>query len=181
MFWQWTAVREEWIISQWLSLILGKNIGQAGDGTSNLLSSIRNATDWAMGLGLLEKGIVLKLTVTQSVMIYDRLYLSHCWKIKFKLQLYILFLDIDITYSGILLVQSARDRDFLYRLNIVRTKKCDCVRIVSLPYADLFDWIDIACLTVPSIWGFVPWIFSNIYHAKSQIQCSRYTWWFLRK
>ena len=47
--------------------------------------------------------------------------------------------------------------------------------IFLLPYADLYDWIDIACLTVPSIWGLVPWLFSNIYDANSQIQCSRYT------
>ena len=45
----------------------------------------------------------------------------------------------------------------------------------------LYDLIDIACLKVTSVWGLVPWIFSNIYGAKSQIQCSRYIWWFLRK
>ena len=54
-------------------------------------------------------------------------------------------------YSGILLVRSARDWDFLYRLNVVHTKKCDCVRIFSLLYADLYDRIDIACLTVPAL------------------------------
>ena len=78
-------------------------------------------------------------------------------------------------YSGTSSVRSARDRDFSYGLNVVRTKKCDCVRIFPLPYADLFDQIDIACLTVPSILGLAPWIFTNVYGAKSQIQCSRYT------
>ena len=34
-----TAVREKWILSQWLSLILGKNIGWAGVWTSDLLFS----------------------------------------------------------------------------------------------------------------------------------------------
>ena len=57
-----------------------------------------------------------------------------------------------LKYSGISLVRSTRDQDFLYGLNVVRTKKCDCVRIFSLLYAE----IDIACLTVPSIWGVVP-------------------------
>ena len=33
---QQTAVREEWILSQWLSSILGKNIGQASDLFSSL-------------------------------------------------------------------------------------------------------------------------------------------------
>ena len=36
---QWTAVREEWILSQRLSLILGKNNGWAGDRTNDLLFS----------------------------------------------------------------------------------------------------------------------------------------------
>ena len=36
---QRTAVREEWILSQWLSSILGKNIGRAEDRTTNLLFS----------------------------------------------------------------------------------------------------------------------------------------------
>ena len=79
-------------------------------------------------------------------------------------------------YSGMSLVQSARDRYFLYGPNVVCTKKCDSLWIFSLQYADLYDRIDVArlTLTVPSIWGLVPWIFSNIYCAKSQIQCSRY-------
>ena len=76
-------------------------------------------------------------------------------------------------YSGIWLVRSVRDWEFLYGLNIVCTKKCDCVRIFLLLYANLFDQINVACLTVPSIFGLVQWIFSNIYGAKSQIQCSR--------
>ena len=58
-----------------------------------------------------------------------------------------------LKYSGISLVRSTRDRDFLYGLNVVRTKKCDCVQILLLPYADLFDRIDVACLIVPPIWG----------------------------
>ena len=37
-------------------------------------------------------------------------------------------------------------------------KKNGCVRIFPLPYADLFDRINVACLTVLSIWGLVPWI-----------------------
>ena len=86
-----------------------------------------------------------------------------------------------LSHSGILLVRIARDRDFLYGLNVVRTKKYDCVRIFPLPYADLFNRINVACLTVPSIWGLVPRIFSNLYSAKSQIQCSRYTWCFFFK
>ena len=36
---QRTALREEWILSQWLSSILGKNTGRAGDRTSDLLFS----------------------------------------------------------------------------------------------------------------------------------------------
>ena len=36
---QWTAVAEQWILSQWLSSILWKNIVQPGDQTSNLLFS----------------------------------------------------------------------------------------------------------------------------------------------
>ena len=36
---QHIAVREEWILSQWLSSILGKNIARAGDRTSDLLLS----------------------------------------------------------------------------------------------------------------------------------------------
>ena len=35
----WTEMREEWILSQWLSSILGNNIGRAGDQTSDLLFS----------------------------------------------------------------------------------------------------------------------------------------------
>ena len=34
---QWTRVREEWVLSQWLSSVHGKNIGPAGDWTSDLL------------------------------------------------------------------------------------------------------------------------------------------------
>ena len=33
------VVREEWILSQWLSLILGKNVGRSGDWSSYLLFS----------------------------------------------------------------------------------------------------------------------------------------------
>ena len=77
-------------------------------------------------------------------------------------------------YSGMSLVRRARDRDFFYGLNLLRTKRCDSVRIFPLPYTDLYNQIDVACLTAPSIWGLVPWIFSNGYGAKSQIQCSRY-------
>ena len=58
-------------------------------------------------------------------------------------------------HSGILLLGSARDRDLLYRLNVVSTKKCDRVWIFPLLYADLFNRIDVACLTVPSILGLV--------------------------
>ena len=36
---QWTAVREEWILSQWLSSVLEMNIGRAGDRASDLLFS----------------------------------------------------------------------------------------------------------------------------------------------
>ena len=71
-------------------------------------------------------------------------------------------------YSGILLARNTREQDFLYRQNVVCTKKSDSLWIFSLPFADLYDLIDIVCLTVPSIWGLVPWIFSNIYGAKSQ-------------
>ena len=45
-----------------------------------------------------------------------------------------------------MLVRSARDQDFLYGLNVVCTKKCDCVRIFSLPYANLYDRIDVDVL-----------------------------------
>ena len=65
---------------------------------------------------------------------------------------------LTLDYSGISLVRRARDLDFLYGLNIVRTKKFDCVRIFPLPYVDPFDRINVACLTVLSIWGLVPWI-----------------------
>ena len=44
---QWTAVREDWILLQWLSSIIGKNIGQARDWTSNLLFSSLYAINWA--------------------------------------------------------------------------------------------------------------------------------------
>ena len=37
---QGTAVREEWILSQWLSSILRKNIGRAGDRTSDLVVKV---------------------------------------------------------------------------------------------------------------------------------------------
>ena len=71
-------------------------------------------------------------------------------------------------YSGISLVRSARYQDFLYRLNVVHTKRCDCVRIFSLPYADLYNRINIACLTVPST-NFGAWFrrYFQIYKAPS--------------
>ena len=37
---QWTVVREKWIMSQWLSSILGKNIGWAGDRAAALPTEI---------------------------------------------------------------------------------------------------------------------------------------------
>ena len=40
---------------------------------------------------------------------------------------------------------------FFIQTKVVRTKGFDCVRIYSLPYADLYDRINVACLTVPSI------------------------------
>ena len=42
---------------------------------------------------------------------------------------------------------------FLYELNIVRTKKCDFLWIFSMLYADLYDRINVACLTVPLYLG----------------------------
>ena len=58
---QQTVVREEWILSQWLSSILEKNIGQAGDQTSNLLFSSlqRYWLKYGLGSGLLKVRIVL--------------------------------------------------------------------------------------------------------------------------
>ena len=45
-------------------------------------------------------------------------------------------LQIDtLKQSGISQVRSARDQDFLFRQNVVRTKRCDCVWIFSLRYA----------------------------------------------
>ena len=44
---QWTVVREEWILSQWLSSILGKNIGWARDRTGDLLFSNNRFLDWS--------------------------------------------------------------------------------------------------------------------------------------
>ena len=46
------GVREEWILLQWLSSILRKNIGLAGIESATSCSQICNATDWAMGLGI---------------------------------------------------------------------------------------------------------------------------------
>ena len=44
-----SSEREEWILLQWLSSVLGKNTGLARDLTSNTCSQILHATNWAMG------------------------------------------------------------------------------------------------------------------------------------
>ena len=49
---QWTVVREEWILLQWLSSILGKNIGQARNHTSDLLFSSRQRYQLSYGARL---------------------------------------------------------------------------------------------------------------------------------
>ena len=73
------------------------------------------------------------------------------------------------------LVSSKRkEPGFFLRTKRTTYQRCDCVRIFPLPYADLYDQIDVACLTAPSIWGLVPWMFSSVYGAMAQIQCSRY-------
>ena len=46
------------------------------------------------------------------------------------------------SYSGISLVRSTWDQDFFYGLNVVRTKRCNCVCIFFVAYADLYDWFD---------------------------------------
>ena len=64
---QWTAMREEWILSQWLSLILGKNTAKAKDWTNNILfsSPVRYQLSYGARLNNPEKHNVWKQSVKQ--------------------------------------------------------------------------------------------------------------------
>ena len=80
---KWRVVREEWILSQWLSSILGKNIGWAWDRTSDLLfSSLQH--NW-LSYGALQFKIesICKRqikNVSNNWFCLSKKDRKHCWK-----------------------------------------------------------------------------------------------------
>ena len=70
------SVREEWILMQWLSSILGENIGQVGDWTSDLLFSSPNATNWAMGLAFKEVKSIVETDIILMILFYFLIHIK---------------------------------------------------------------------------------------------------------